>query len=300
MIIKSEGISYLKGSKKPFSGIGYVLSEETGKKLIESKYLKGHLHGFYSEWWENGKKKRYGRYKEGKRDGRWVEYYENGNIFSENSFKNGIMHGFSNKWHENGTIHYKGKYNKGEKFGSWDYWDNNGKLIEYICIETKFGVIILDLFEDYAPIHAQNFKDHVESEYYSGTTFHRVISNFVIQGGDPITRLSNRKIHGKGGSASSYHGIGEKSEPLSWRLPEEFNDLNHKRGTLSMARGFDPNSAGSQFFICQRDLPNLDGEYTIFGKVIDGMNVVDHIAKVNVDFRDNPIKRVEMEISICN
>ena len=74
----------------------------------------------------------------------------------------------------------------------------------------------------------------------------------------------------------------------------------HERGVVSMARGSNINSAGSQFFICVTDLPNLDGNYTVFGKVLDGMDVVDHIMKVSVDYRDNPIERVEMEIFICN
>ena len=84
MIFKSGGICYLKGSKKPFTGIGYALSDTSGKKIVESKYLNGQLHGLHSEWWYNGKKKTLGRYKKGKRHGRWVEYHNNGNIFTEN------------------------------------------------------------------------------------------------------------------------------------------------------------------------------------------------------------------------
>ena len=300
MIFKSGGIWYLKGSKKPFTGIGYVLSDTSGKKIIESKYLNGQLHGLHSEWWYNGKKKILGRYKKGKRHGRWVEYHNNGNIFTENSFKNGVYDGSSTEWYENGTLHCKGKYNEGEKLGSWEYWDDKGRLIEYACIKTRFGEIILDFFEDHAPAHVESFKDHVRSRYYDGTTFHRVVPDFVIQGGDPNTRLSNRKIHGKGGAAASFYGIGAKRDSSSWRLPAELNEIMHERGVVSMARGSNINSAGSQFFICVTDLPNLDGNYTVFGKVLDGMDVVDNIMKVSVDFRDNPIERVAMEISICN
>ena len=300
MISKSGGIWYLKGSKKPFTGIGYVLSDTSGKKIIESKYLNGQLHGPHSEWWHNGKKKTHGRYKKGKRHGRWVEYYNNGNIFTENSFKSGVYDGSSSEWHENGTIHFRGKYKEGEKLGSWEYWDDKGRLIEYACIRTRFGEIILDFFEDHAPAHVESFKDHVRSRYYDGTIFHRVVPDFVIQGGDPNTRLSNRKIHGKGGAAASFYGIGAKRDSSSWRLPAELNEIMHERGVVSMARGSNINSAGSQFFICVTDLPNLDGNYTVFGKVLDGMDVVDNIMKVSVDFRDNPIERVEMEISICN
>jgi cyclophilin family peptidyl-prolyl cis-trans isomerase len=300
MISKSGGIWSLKGSKKPFTGIGYVLSDTSGKKIIESKYLNGQLHGPHSEWWHNGKKKTHGRYKKGKRHGRWVEYHNNGNIFTENSFKSGVYDGSSSEWHENGTLHFKGKYKQGEKLGSWEYWDDKGRLIEYACIKTRFGEIILDFFEDHAPVHVKSFKDHVRSRYYDGTIFHRVVPDFVIQGGDPNTRLSNRKIHGKGGAAASFYGIGAKRDSSSWRLPAELNEIMHERGVVSMARGSNINSAGSQFFICVTDLPNLDGNYTVFGKVLDGMDVVDKIMKVSVDFRDNPIERVEMEISICN
>ena len=300
MISKSGGIWHLKGSKKPFTGIGYVLSDTSGKKIIESKYLNGQLHGPHSEWWHNGKKKKHGRYKKGKRHGRWVEYHNNGNIFTENSFKSGVYDGSSSEWHENGTLHFKGKYKEGEKLGSWEYWDDKGRLIEYACIKTRFGEIILDFFEDHAPVHVKSFKDHVRSRYYDGTIFHRVVPDFVIQGGDPNTRFTNRKIHGKGGAAASFYGIGAKKDSSSWRLPAELNEIMHERGVVSMARGPNINSAGSQFFICVTDLPNLNGNYTVFGKVIDGMNVVDNIIEAEVDFRDNPIERVEMEISICN
>ena len=158
----------------------------------------------------------------------------------------------------------------------------------------------MDFFEDHAPAHVESFKDHVRSRYYDGTIFHRVVPDFVIQGGDPNTRLSNRKIYGKGGAAASFYGIGARRDSSSWRLPAELNEIMHQRGVVSMARGSNINSAGSQFFICVTDLPNLDGNYTVFGKVLDGMDVVDNIMKVLVDFRDNPIERVEMKISICN
>ena len=124
--------------------------------------------------------------------------------------------------------------------------------------------------------------------------------DFVIQGGDPNTRLSNRKIHGKGGCGCIILWYWRKEDSSSWRLPAELNEIMHERGVVSMARGSNINSAGSQFFICVTDLPNLDGNYTVFGKVLDGMDVVDNIIKAAVDFRDNPIERVEMEISICN
>ena len=299
MLIRSDGVWYLRDSTKPFSGIAYVLYDNS-KRNKESKYSKGQLHGVHNEWWENGKKKKHGRYKKGKRHGRWVKYYENGKIQLESTFKNGIKDGVIQEWHENGMVHYKGEYDQGERLGSWEYWDDLGRLIQYACIQTKFGEIIIDLYEDVAPIHVKNFKDLIRTGYYDQTIFHRVIPDFIIQGGDPNSRLTNRKIHGKGGTAYSYHGVGERKNSATWRLPAEFNDNRHERGMVSMARGPDENSAGSQFFICVKDSPNLDNRYTIFGRVLEGMDIVDKIVTVPVDFRDNPIDRIEMDISICN
>ena len=299
MLIRSDGVWCLRNSTKPFSGIAYVLYEDS-KKNKESKYSKGQLHGSHNEWWENGKKKKSGRYKQGKRHGRWVEYHENGKLQLENTFNNGIKDGPTQEWHANGRIHLKGEYDQGEKLGSWEYYDKLGRSIQYACIQTKLGDIIIGLHEDDAPNHVKNFKDLIRTGYYDQTIFHRVIPDFIIQGGDPNSRLTNRKIHGKGGAAYSYHGIGDKKKSSTWKLPAEFNSLLHKRGTVSMARGIDEDSAGSQFFICVKDSPNLDNRYTIFGTVLVGMKVVDKIVTVPTDFRDNPINRIEMNISICN
>ena len=299
-LVRSEGLWYILGERRPFSGVAYVVSEHSEKKTQESKYSKGRLHGVHTEWWENGKKKRHGRYKLGKRHGRWVEYHENGNIGFENNFKDGIKDGSSTQWYEDGERYSKGEYTNGERIEPWEYWDQSGRPIQYACIKTNYGEIIIDLFDDESPVHVENFKGHVNAGYYNGTIFHRVIPNFVIQGGDPNSRMTNRKIHGKGGAASSFHGIGDKQDPFSWRLPAEFNDMRHERGILSMARGPENNSAGSQFFICVKDAPDLDNRYTIFGKVLEGMDIVDQIVNVPVDNRDNPIDRIEMEIYICN
>jgi peptidyl-prolyl cis-trans isomerase B (cyclophilin B) len=299
-LIRFEGIWYLQGSIKPFSGVAYVLSKNSRKKTQESKYFKGQLHGAHTEWWENGKRKRHGRYNSGKRHGRWVEYHENGNIMSDENYKQGIKDGPSTEWHDDGIKHSKGEYVNGERIGPWQYWDKNGRPIQYACIKTRFGEIIIDLFYDEAPMHVENFKGHVRSGYYDGTTFHRVIPDFVIQGGDPNSLSTNRKTHGKGGEASSFFGIGDRREPSSWRVPAEFNDMRHERGIVSMARGPERDSAGSQFFICVKDSPNLDERYTIFAKVLEGMKIVDQIVNTPVDNRDNPIDRIEMEIYICN
>ena len=151
-------------------------------------------------------------------------------------------------------------------------------------IETKFGKIELRFFPDVAPNHVKNFIDLAKKAFYDGTTFHRVIPGFMIQGGDPNTKVPDRSRHGFGGPG--------------YTLKAEFNEKLHKRGTLSMARSQDPDSAGSQFFICVADAPSLDGKYTVFGEVTSGMDVADKIVKQARDKRDNPNDRVEIKVKI--
>ena len=151
-------------------------------------------------------------------------------------------------------------------------------------IETKFGEITLKFFPDVAPNHVKSFIDLANDGFYNGTTFHRVVPGFVIQGGDPNTKSDDRSKHGMGGPG--------------FTLKAEFSKLPHKRGSLSMARAGHPDSAGSQFFICVADAPFLDGEYTIFGEVVEGMDVVDKIVSQPKDQRDNPIDRVEMKVKV--
>ncbi len=148
-------------------------------------------------------------------------------------------------------------------------------------IETIFGVIELAFFSDRAPGHVENFKKLADSGFYNGTSFHRVIPGFMIQGGDPNSRSEDRSKHGTGGPGYS--------------IKAEFNATPHDRGIVSMARSSDPDSAGSQFFICVKDSHFLDGQYTAFGKVVKGMDVVDKIAAVERDKRDNPLSRVVMK-----
>ena len=289
-----------KTNGKPYSGLAYDQSSLSGKKIKEINTLNGELHGTYTEWWGNGNKKLYGRYRFGEKNGRWLDYYKNGNISSETNYKNGIKNGISNNYYENGKRSSRGMYKEGKKDRGWSYWNEDGDLIDYICIKTMFGVIKAILFNNKAAMHTKSFKKHVRKGYYNGTTFHRVIPGFVIQGGDPNTISSNRKIHGMGGAASEYFGIGNKKDPTTWKIPSEFNNIPHKRGILSMARGYKQDSAGSQFFICVQDAPNLDNRYTVFGKIIEGMEIVDEIVNVPVDTKDNPIDRIEMEIYNCN
>jgi peptidyl-prolyl cis-trans isomerase B (cyclophilin B) len=151
-------------------------------------------------------------------------------------------------------------------------------------IETKLGNLELKLFPDLAPNHVKNFIDLAKKGFYDGTIFHRVIPGFMIQGGDPNTKNSDRSTHGMGGPG--------------YAVKAEFSDKPHKRGTLSMARAADPNSAGSQFFICVAAASFLDKQYTAFGEVVSGMEVADKIVSAPRDKRDNPNDRIEMKIKI--
>ena len=165
-------------------------------------------------------------------------------------------------------------------------------------ISTKFGDIVLEFFDDIAPKHVESFKLHAQNGYYNGTTFHRVIPGFMIQGGDPLTRSDDRSRHGTGGNAAKYFGIGTESDESTWDLPAEFSPTPHERGILSMARSQNPDSGGSQFFICVADARFLDNQYTVFGKVVSGMDVVDAIVSAPRDARDNPNDRIEMEVRL--
>ena len=157
---------------------------------------------------------------------------------------------------------------------------------EIAVIETKFGKIEIQFFEDKAPGHVKNFKDLAKKGFYDGTIFHRVIPGFMIQGGDPNTKSDDRSNHGMGGPGYS--------------IKAEFNDTPHKRGILSMARSQDPNSAGSQFYIVVKDSAFLDGQYTAFGKVLSGMTVADQIVNAPRDRKDNPNERIEMKVKVIN
>ncbi len=151
-------------------------------------------------------------------------------------------------------------------------------------IETKLGNITLKFFPDVAPGHVKNFIDLAKKGFYDGTTFHRVIPGFMIQGGDPNSKDPNKSKHGQGGPG--------------YTIKAEFNDRPHKRGTLSMARAGHPDSAGSQFFICVKDSPFLDKQYTAFGEVESGIEVVDKIVAQPRDGNDNPNDRIEMKVKI--
>jgi peptidyl-prolyl cis-trans isomerase B (cyclophilin B) len=156
-----------------------------------------------------------------------------------------------------------------------------------IAVSSKgepWGHIVLRFFPDVAPNHVKNFATLAKQGFYNGTTFHRVIPGFMIQGGDPNSKNPDRATHGMGGPG--------------FRVKAEFNSKPHKRGTLSMARSNDPDSAGSQFFICVADSHFLDWQYTVFGEVESGMEVADKVVNAKRDGRDNPLERVEMTVAV--
>jgi len=145
-----------------------------------------------------------------------------------------------------------------------------------VKIEMENGKeILIELYPDVAPITVANFEKLVGQGFYDGLIFHRVIKGFMIQGGDP-------EGTGMGGAKEKIKG--------EFRSNGVANDLKHTRGVISMARSMMPNSASSQFFIMHEDAPHLDGDYAAFGKVVKGIDVVDEIASVKVDFNDKPLE----------
>jgi len=177
----------------------------------------------------------------------------------------------------------------------------------YVRLSTDAGEILLVMSPELAPRHVDNFTHLCRTGFYVGTAFHRVIPGFMIQGGDPNSRDDNRGDDGTGGpewddvlgpeeiamiervddmlAARGYVGVGER--PM---LKAEFNTGHHRRGVLSMARSQSEDSAGSQFFICVADILRLDGDYTVFGRVVSGLDVVDAIVSAERDPRDNPLQ----------
>jgi len=139
---------------------------------------------------------------------------------------------------------------------------------QYIAtMDTTMGKIVIELYPKIAPNHVNSFVFLAKQGFYDGVIFHRVIKDFMLQGGDPTGT-------GMGGPG--------------YKLKAEFNDMKHVRGVLSAARTQDPDSAGSQFFLMHGDSPHLDGKYTAYGKIIDGMDTVDKIAALETDGRDRP------------
>ena len=158
---------------------------------------------------------------------------------------------------------------------------------EVAVIKTSEGEMIAEFWPDVAPNTVENFKKLARSGFYDGTAFHRVVKGFMIQGGDPLT---------KDPAKESRYGTGDPG----YKIKAEFNDRSHERGVLSMARSNDPDSAGSQFFICLANVSRLDHQYTAFGKLIKGDDVLGKIGDAEVTMsgsgeRSKPTKRVTVE-----
>ena len=177
------------------------------------------------------------------------------------------------------------KLEEGAKSGEAKHMDNDQK--EVAVLKTSAGEMVAEFWPDVAPKTVENFKKLAKEGFYDGTAFHRIIKGFMIQGGDPNTKdLSNEAMYGTGGPG--------------YKVPAEFNERPHVRGVLSMARSADPNSAGSQFFICLGVAKSLDRQYTAFGHLIKGLDVLDRIGDAPVG-RGNggemskPTSRVTLE-----
>ena len=153
---------------------------------------------------------------------------------------------------------------------------------EVAVIKTTEGDLVVEFWSDVAPKTVENFKTLSKKGFYDGTCFHRVIKGFMIQGGDPLTKDLKRE---------SSWGTGDPG----YKIKAEFNERHHDRGVLSMARSNDPDSAGSQFFICHGNPHFLDGKYTAFGKLIKGDDVLEKIATTPTHPPDRPNKRVGVE-----
>ena len=153
---------------------------------------------------------------------------------------------------------------------------------EVAVLKTSEGEIVLEFYPEVAPKHVENFKKLANKGFYDGTAFHRVIKGFMIQGGDPNTKDESKKDSwGQGGPG--------------YTIKAEFNSKPHVRGTLSAARTPDPDSAGCQFFICHGAPSFLNGQYTVFGQLIKGDDVLEKIATTATEGPDRPVKRMSIE-----
>ena len=168
---------------------------------------------------------------------------------------------------------------------SWAEEPTADQQAPHVMLKTKFGEMEIVLFPDLAPKHVESFLKLTRSGFYNGTIFHRILPGFMIQGGDPLTKdPANRNRFGTGGPG--------------YTVPAEFNKVVHEKGILSAARTQDPNSAGSQFFIMVDKAPHLDGQYTVFGEVVKGVEVAETIVSQPRDLKDNPRERIEMTIEV--
>ena len=153
---------------------------------------------------------------------------------------------------------------------------------EVAVIKTVAGDMVIEFWPDVAPKTVENFKTLAKKGFYDGTAFHRIIKGFMVQGGDPLTKDDTKQ---------NRWGTGDPG----YKFKAEFNERSHKRGVISMARSQDPDSAGSQFFICHGDPSFLDRQYTAFGKLIQGDDVLEKLATTKVGSQDRPDKRQGVE-----
>ena len=165
------------------------------------------------------------------------------------------------------------------------------KIDPRVTISTKYGEIKIRFYPDAAPRHVENFINLVKMGFYNGTTFHRVVPGFIIQGGDPLSKNPDRSLHGTGSPG--------------YFIPPELSDRPHKRGAVGMAKvpresnsTRDFNDSGSQFFISVNDNIGLDRTYTVFGEVFRGLDVVDKIVALPRDDRDNPLEPIIMTVTV--
>ncbi len=246
---KQEVVRYeWKGGERHMaSRTGY---HSNGNLSFKESYQEGSLTS-YRSWWPNGQK-------------RMVRKHEGDAVLSEQSYDS------------DGILYLTGKEIELIRRRLADYPGEPAIPEDIVVMETSAGTIKLRLFTDIAPGHCDNFKRLANSGYYDNTTFHRVVPNFVIQGGDLLSRDAQRANDGTG-------------DP-GYTIPAEFNPRPHRKGALAMARSSDPNSASSQFYIALRRLPQLDNRYTVFGEVIEGLAGVDSIAAAATDSKDNPVQ----------
>jgi cyclophilin family peptidyl-prolyl cis-trans isomerase len=175
--------------------------------------------------------------------------------------------------------------NSDTKSGSTSGNKPSDKVDDQVAVlDTDMGRIVIELFPGDAPKHVENFKKLINDHFYDGTAFHRIIANNIIQGGDPNTKT---------GDPNTW-GMGQPNQPT---VPAEFNARKHERGIVSAARrGNDVNSATSQFFICEKPKPEWDNQYSVFGRVIEGMNVVDIISNApTVENTERPIDKITIK-----
>jgi peptidyl-prolyl cis-trans isomerase B (cyclophilin B) len=163
----------------------------------------------------------------------------------------------------------------------------NDSKDEVAVIKTSEGEMVVEFWPDVAPKSVENFKKLARSGFYDGTAFHRIVKGFMVQGGDPLT---------KDPSKENRYGTGDPG----YSIKAEFNDRSHERGVLSMARSSDPDSAGSQFFICLAHVPRLDRQYTTFGKLIKGDDVLTKLGNTETTMggdgaKSKPVKRAALE-----